>query len=433
LSKTSRCCTLVLAAAMIAFAAPSAFAAPTPSFTVAPASPQSGIAATFTSTSTAPALSTITNIEWDFDGNGAFEVSGLAPVQHTFPTAGSYTVNMRATSSELLDNQATATATVVVTTRVPTADFSFNPTSPSVNDSVLFASNSSDPDGEALAHTWNFGDNTSSTQRNPTHAYTTPGQKTVRLTVNDGHGGVDDLTKTITVKDPSAAKASFTFSPQSPVADQTVTFTSTSTPSAGQSISSQTWDLDSDGQFDDGSGKTVTRQFDSPGVYRVALRVVQANGNPAVAEGTVRVGAIVASPTTSPTPNTPPTTPSKPTKGRPSLLTPFPVVRLVGAAYTTRTIVSVLSVQSPRGALVRVRCKGTGCPKVVRRKRSKGKSLRFKTFERGISAGAKLEIFVLAKKRIGKYTSFKMQRAKPPRRTDLCLVPGKRKPVSCAR
>jgi PKD repeat protein len=423
----------VLAAALIAFAAPSALAAPTPSFTVAPASPQSGTAVTFTSTSTAPTLFTITNVEWDFDGNGTFETAGNPSATHTFPTAGSYTVNMRATSNELLDNQATATATVVVTTRPPTADFSFNPTSPSVNDPVLFASNSSDPDGEALSHTWNFGDNTSSTQRNPTHAYATPGQKTVRLTVNDGHGGVDDLTKTITVRDPSAAMASFTFTPQTPVSDQTVTFTSTSTPSAGQSITSQTWDLDSDGQYDDGSGKTVTRKFDSPGVYRVALRVVQANGNAAVAEGTVRVGAIAQSPTTSPTSPTAPTTPGQPTKGRFSLLTPFPVVRLVGVAYTTRTIVSVLSVQSPRGALVRVRCKGTGCPKVVRRKKSKGKGVRFKTFERGIRAGAKLEIFVVAKKRIGKYTSFKMKRAKPPVRTDRCLVPGRRQPVSCPK
>jgi hypothetical protein len=82
---------------------------------------------------------------------------------------------------------------------------------------------------------------------------------------------------------------------------------------------------------------------------------------------------------------------------------------------------------------VRVRCKGTGCPKAVRRKKSKGKGVRFKTFERGIRAGAKLEVFVVAKKRIGKYTSFKMQRAKPPRRTDLCLKPGKRKPVSCPK
>ena len=213
----------MLVAALIAFAAPSALAAPTPSFTVTPESPQSGIAATFTSTSTAPDPFTISSVEWDFDGNGSIDATGDS-VQHAFPTAGSYTVNMRATSTELLDNQATATATVVVTTRVPTADFSFNPTSPAVNESVLFASNSSDPDNESLGHLWNFGDGTAqSTQRNPTHAYTTPGQKTVRMTVNDGHGGVDDLTKTITVRDPSAATASFTFTPQSPVADQTVT------------------------------------------------------------------------------------------------------------------------------------------------------------------------------------------------------------------
>jgi hypothetical protein len=114
-------------------------------------------------------------------------------------------------------------------------------------------------------------------------------------------------------------------------------------------------------------------------------------------------------------------------------MSPFPVVRLVGAAYVTRTIVSELSIQAPRGSLVKARCKGRGCPKVVRRKKSKGKQLRFKTFERGIRAGAKLEVFVVKKKRIGKYTSFKMLRSKPPRRTDLCLVPGKRKPRVCPR
>lgn len=418
-------------AVAMALAAPSALAAPTPSFTVS-ANPQSGAAVTFTSTSTAPAPFAITNIEWDFDGNGTFDATGPS-APHTYATAGSYTVNMRATSNELLDNQATATATVVVATRVPVADFSFNPASPLVGDAVLFASNSSDPDGEALSHTWNFGDNTpQSTQRNPSHAYATPGQKTVRLTVNDGHGGVDDLTKTITVRDPSAATASFTVSPESPVADETVTFTSTSTPSAGQTISSQNWDLDSDGQYDDGSGKTVTRKFDSPGVYRVALRVVQANGNPAIAEGTVRVGRIAESPPSSSPPSTTPnTTSGKRPRGRPSLMSPFPVVRLVGAAYLGRTVVSVLSVHAPRRALVRVRCTGRGCPKVIRRKRSKGKAVRFETFERGIPAGAKLEVFVVAKKRIGKYTSFKMLRAKPPVRRDLCLVPGKRKPRAC--
>jgi PKD repeat protein len=409
--------------------APRTTAAPTPSFTVSPASPRSGEPATFTSTSTVPAPFAIQSVTWDFNGDGTVDATGNS-VPHTFATSGSYTVNMTVTSNELMDNQATATQTVVVATRPPTADFGFNPTSPAVNDLVLFASNSTDPDGDSLGHTWNFGDGTAqSSARNPTHTYTTPGQKTVRLTVNDGRGGVDDLTKTITVRDPSAAKASFSFTPATPVADQTVTFTSTSTPSAGQTISSQNWDLDSDGQYDDGSGRTASRKFDGPGVYRVALRVVQANGNPAIAEGTVRVGAIAAAPPGAPP--TLPTQPTKPGKARVSLLNPFPVVRLEGAAYATRTVVTLLSITSPRGTLVRVRCKGRGCPKVVRRKRSKGRGVRFKTFERSIRAGSKLEVFAVAKKRIGKYTSFKMLRAKPPVRTDRCLMPGRRKPFKC--
>jgi hypothetical protein len=82
---------------------------------------------------------------------------------------------------------------------------------------------------------------------------------------------------------------------------------------------------------------------------------------------------------------------------------------------------------------VRVRCKGKGgaCPKVIRRKRAKGKSLRFKTFEGSIRAGAKLEVFVVRKNRIGKYTRFKLRSAKIPLRVDACLVPGKRKPRPC--
>jgi PKD repeat protein len=435
LSKTSRRCAVALIAsiALIALAASPALAAPTADFTVAPATPQSGVAATLTSTSTAPDPFTITTVEWDLNGSPTtFEATG-ASIQHTFPTAGAYPITMRVTSNELLDNQATATKTVTVVTRPPTAAFSFNPGSPSVGDNVLFASNSTDPDNDALAHSWNFGDGSGpSTARNPTHAYTTPGTKTVRLTVNDGNGGVDDVTHSVVVRDPSAANASFTISPAAPVERQSVTFTSTSTPSAGQSITALDWDLDSDGQYDDAQGKTAARAFDSPGVYRVALRVRQANGNTSVAESTVRVGALpVNAPPGVTPPNNPPATTPTPSIGALKLLTPFPVVRLVGQAYPRRTVVTLLSVRAPKGALARVRCLGKGCPKAVRRKRSKGKLLRFKTFERSIPAGARLEVFVVRDKRIGKYTRFKLRPGNFPLRSDACVLPGKRKPRPC--
>jgi PKD repeat protein len=442
LSKTYRRSTLAFLATLtlIAVSASAAAAAPTASFTVSEPR-QTDTPVTFTSTSTAPDLFAITNTEWDFSYDGmTFDVEGSgASITRTFSLPGSYTVAVRVTSNEPADNQRISfqTITVAQANRPPTALFTFAPTSPVPNEDVLFASNSTDPDGDSLSHSWDFGDGSGpNTQRNPAHAYATPGTKTVRLTVDDGRGGVDDETHTIVVRDPSAARASFDFTPQTPVVNQTVTFTSTSTPSAGQTITSQNWDLDSDGQYDDAQGRTAARAFDSAGVYRVALRVVQANGNAAVAEGTVRVGSILATPTgPGATPGNPsPTVPGgTPPRARPSLLAPFPVVRLLGRAYPHRTVVTVLSVQAPRGALVRVRCrgKGRGCPSVTRRKRSTGKRVRFKTFERTIRPRAKLEVFVLAPGRIGKYARFKMRRGKPPARVDACVMPGKTRPRPC--
>ena len=73
------------------------------------------------------------------------------------------------------------------------------------------------------------------------------------------------------------------------------------------------------------------------------------------------------------------------------------MVRLRGLAYRSYTRVQVLSVRGPRGSVVKVRCKGKGCPKGTRRKRPKGHSVRFKTFERKIRVGSSLQVFVVAK------------------------------------
>jgi len=45
---------------------------------------------------------------------------------------------------------------------------------------------SSDPEGSQLSYTWNFGDNTTSTDPNPTHIYATNGTYVATLTVSDG-------------------------------------------------------------------------------------------------------------------------------------------------------------------------------------------------------------------------------------------------------
>ena len=77
--------------------------------------------------------------------------------------------------------------------------------------------------------------------------------------------------------------AAFTVAPASPVAGQPVAFTDASTDD-GQ-VAGRAWDLDNDGQFDDGTGATATTTFAAAGSYTVSLRVTD-NGSPAALSAT---------------------------------------------------------------------------------------------------------------------------------------------------
>jgi outer membrane protein OmpA-like peptidoglycan-associated protein len=66
----------------------------------------------------------------------------------------------------------------------------------------LDASGSSDPDGDALSYTWDFGDGTppsKTTFARTTHTYAKVGGYTVKVTVDDGRGGVCTATAQIPI------------------------------------------------------------------------------------------------------------------------------------------------------------------------------------------------------------------------------------------
>jgi PKD repeat protein len=395
---SSRIPLLLVLALLAGLALPAGASAAVTAVDVSPAVPDVGETATLTAT----VDNTPDSIAWDFDNDGTTDATGN-PVTHAFTNPGPNTVTVTATTGM---DVSTFSKGLFVNVP-PIAEFAFNPAMPAPGQSILFANNSTDQDNGVLSFSWNFGDGTTSTDRNPTHAYLTPGTKVVRLTTSDQYSS-DDATHNVTVIDPSAPRAALGFNPTKPIAGQRVTFQANVQPSSGQRITGLNWDLDSDGQFDDAKGATATHVFDSQGVYRIALEALQSNGTRAVAEGTVRVDP------------------------RPGILRPARI-HLRAALLQSGARVQLLGVRAPKGSQATVRCRGKGCPAKERRKViGKSGSVRFTTYQHRLRAGIRLEIYVRKAGTIGVYTRYTIRgHGRNPSRTDACLLPNVTKPTRC--
>ena len=81
----------------------------------------------------------------------------------------------------------------------PVAAFTAAAPTIKAGDPLLFTSSSSDPDGDALTQSWDFGDDTRGGGLSIAHVFPSAGAFIVKLTVGDGKGGVDSTTQSITV------------------------------------------------------------------------------------------------------------------------------------------------------------------------------------------------------------------------------------------
>jgi hypothetical protein len=108
---------------------------------------------------------------------------------------------------------------------------------------------------------------------------------------------------------------------------------------------------------------------------------------------------------------------------------PFPVVRISGRFTRSRTQLTRVTINAPRGARIGVDCKGRGCP--YARKAFAVRLVRVGALQRSYRPGATIEIRVTQPRRIGKYTRVKTRRGKAPLRIDRCLRAGSTRPVGC--
>ena len=154
----------------------------------------------------------------------------------------------------------------------PLTNFTFTPENPLVGEEVTFNSTSYDIDGYITLWEWDFNrDGTiDATTENATWTYTEYGKYTVRLVVTDNASLTTGMEQTITVR--AYPVANFTYLPEKPLFNQTVTFdASPSTPNGGTFVNYE-WDFD-DGNTTTVSASTITHEYVTFGTYNVTLTV----------------------------------------------------------------------------------------------------------------------------------------------------------------
>jgi PKD repeat protein len=406
------------------------------SFTFTPQAPKVGQSVTFTDTSTA---GTVTSRTWDFgDGTVITGAEATSTITHTYTTAGPFEVTLEVTDEAgILSTPASQTVTVTVN-QAPTAAFTMNPPVVAVGDRVTFFSTSTDADGQITAFAWDLdsgGSFNDGLGPSATRVYTTPGIEVIRLQVTDDAGATAIATATLTVVRDEPPIAGFSFSPSTPHAGDAVQFRSTSTDADG-SVQRVTWDLDGDGQFDDAAGPTAAWSFATPGAYTVGLTATDDRNVSSIAFQTVQVAPAAASPAPGSLTRAAPASVAAakaPSALQLRMLAPFPIVRISGTILHGGVRVKILSVRAGARTTVEVGCRGRSCPvrKVVQRARTVARTLRFHTYERRLRAGVVLEIRIMRRGRIGKYTQFRIRGFAAPARRDMCLRWPSRVPSRC--
>ena len=252
------------------------------SFTYSPSSPSTGQYVWFTASGSGGTQPY--NFTWTF-GDGT--TGSGAKVYHAYSTAGSYSATLTTTDSSPVQQTATSSQTLTVTSTTPpanlTASFTVSIGNPSTGETVSFKGTATG--GTApYTYSWNFGDSATTIGNPVSHTYATAGTYQATLTVSDSAGHVASASQTITVSAPLTAR--FTYSPSSPSVLTSIQFTATA--SGGAQPYSYSWDY-GDGSTD--SGASVSHSYLLPGTYTVTLTVTDSSGQTATSSQQVTATA----------------------------------------------------------------------------------------------------------------------------------------------
>ena len=189
---------------------PSENTAPTASFSIDPTSGTIQTVFTFDASGSSDNedATNVLQVRWDWENDGTYDTnySTTKTATHQYSTVGTYIVKLEVKDSDGLIH--TTTKTVSVTNTAPTASFSIDPTSGTIQTVFTFdASGSSDNEDatNVLQVRWDWEndgtyDTNYSTTKTATHQYSTAGTYTVKLEVKDTGDLTHTYTKTVSVR-----------------------------------------------------------------------------------------------------------------------------------------------------------------------------------------------------------------------------------------
>lgn len=209
----------------------------------------------------------IVSWNWDF-GDGGNAV--IPNPTYSYSTAGSYTTTLTVTDA---NGCVSTTSTTVDALEIPVVDFIADQPIGCSPQGINFSDLTTSPYVKT-SYLWDFGDGTTSTSPGPFHQYTSDGDYTVKLIVEDQNGCRDSLVKTNYIR-LSHPVARFTWDdeevcPNEPIG---VRFSDTSIPDT--TIVGWNWD------FGDGVTSTLStpsHSYSTPGTYTVTLTVTNILG-----------------------------------------------------------------------------------------------------------------------------------------------------------
>jgi len=241
---------------------------PVAAFTYTPTAPIFGQTIIFdASASYDPDGGTIKSYRWDFGDGTGFTIDEPTATKN-YGTFGTYNVTLTVTDDE---GEKGTTWQIVTVREYPVAVFTYSPVSPVVGQLVTFNASLSTPEGGTItSYSWNFGDSnvTSGNYKIMSHAYAAFGTYNVTLTVTDSESLTDTAWALILVR--GYPVAAFTWSPERPLVNQTVTFNASLSTPEGGTITSYRWNF---GDGTNGTDEIANHAYATTGNYNVTLTV----------------------------------------------------------------------------------------------------------------------------------------------------------------